>query len=143
MPINGYSVGRDLTLTIMVNGAPIRFRGITGFRKKQDVDETKIVKIDGVTDHVIFQKGWSGSFDLERQSADLDIYFAQVEQDYYSGITALPASIHETIQEVNRSITQWALTKVLLKYDDAGDWTGDKTIKQAVSFLATRRIRTA
>jgi len=30
---------------------------------------------------------------------------------------------------------------VLLKLEDAGDWAGDATVKQKLSFVASRRVK--
>lgn len=139
MPINGYTVGRDLILTIVANGSPIRFPGITGFRSRQDTTEQKIVLMDGVVEHLRFFVGWSGSFSLERRSGVLDRYFNQLESNYYLGVSELPVFIDGVIKEQDGSITSHQYTKVLLKLDDAGEFRGDSNVKQSLSFIGSRR----
>lgn len=139
MSINGFSVGRDLTLTIIQNGTPVRFPGITGFRSRQDTTEQKIVLFDGVVEHLRFFVGWSGSFNLERRSGALDRFFNQLEANYYLGISELPVFIDGVIKEADGSITSHQYEKVLLKLDDAGEWRGDSNVKQSLSFIASRR----
>lgn len=143
MPINGFSVGRDLTLTIVTASGVLPVKGITSFKSKQDTNEEKIVKIDGVTDHVRFFQGWSGSFVIEREDSTLDDYFSQLESNYYQGITEQPVYITETITEKNGNVTQYRYQKVLLKLDDAGDWAGDRVVKQSLSFVCSRRQKIA
>jgi hypothetical protein len=143
MSENGFSVGRDLTLTVVTSSGALGLSLITGWRSKQDIIDQKIKGLDGRTRHVRFPDGWSGSFNLERQNSTLDTYFAQLEANYYLGIGERPASITEIIAEPDGSISKWRYTGVLLKYDDAGDWAGDKTVKQALSFLSERRLRLA
>lgn len=143
MPINGYSVGRDLTLTIVTGTGPLVLRGITSFKSRQDTTEEKITKINGVTDHNRHFIGWSGSFTLERENSTADDYFSQLESNYYQGIAETPVSITETIQEANGAVTQYRYTKVLLKLDDAGDWRGDTSVKISLSFVASRRLKIA
>lgn len=67
----------------------------------------RVKRLDGITDHVRFFDGWSGSFDIERQDATLDNYFAQLEANYYAGINESPAQIYETIQEANGAVSQF------------------------------------
>ena len=82
MPISNYSVGRDITLVIVAAGGPVQFKGITSFRSKQDNTIDKRIKINGVVDHLRFFTGWSGTFDLDRQSGVLDDYFNRLEANY-------------------------------------------------------------
>lgn len=140
MPLLGkYSSGRDLTLIIVANGGIISLPGMTSFKRKQDTTEQTITKIDGVTDHVRFFKGWSGSFMLERESGAVDFYFNQLEANYYTGVTELPVFIQEIITEANGTLSSFLYEKVLLKLDDAGDFSGDKVVTQSLSFIASRR----
>lgn len=141
MPQNNFSVGRDVSLDIITSNGPLSFGLITKFTSKQDIVDKKVKGIDGITRHVRFPDGWSGTFDIERQDSTLDDYFATQEQQYYDGIAEQGATITETIQEVNGSISQYRYLGVLLKFDDAGDKSGDSTVMQKLSFVASRRIK--
>lgn len=143
MPINGFSVGKDLTLTVVTGGGPLNLSLITNFKSKQDTTEQKIKGIDAITRHVRFFEGWSGSFDLERQDHAADDYFDQLEADYYAGVLETEVTITETITEVDGSVSQRRYREVLLKMDDAGEWKGDASVKQTLSFIASRRVRIA
>ena len=103
------------------------------FKSKSDDNIQKIILINGIrTDHLrFFFQGWSGNIELERSSAVLDQYFAMLEQNYFQGKAEATASITETIQEpVNGSISQYRCKGVILSYSDAGEYTGDKSVKQ-------------
>src|SRR5665213_421795 len=130
MALDQFTTGRAVTLTL-----------VTGFQSKQDSVEQKIKGLDGVTRHVRFFGGWSGTFNVERQDSTVDDYFSQLEQNYYSGVLETPASITETIAEVDGSISQYRYQGVLLKLDDAGEYRGDQSVKQALSFVASRRVQ--
>lgn len=144
MSQNGYSLGRDVTLAIILpNGSSLQLGKITKWTAKQDTSDQKIKGIDGITDHLRFYEGWSGSFDVERRSPDLDVYFAALEANYYAGLDEQPATLQQTITEPNGQVSQYRFERVLLKYEDAGDWSGDKAVSQKVSFQATRRIKQA
>jgi hypothetical protein len=141
MPLNGYSVGRDHSLCIVGPNGPIAFNQITSFQSKPDTTDKKIKGLDGITRHLRFPDGWSGSFDIERQDSTLDDYWAQVEANYYAGVNERPISITETIQEVSGAITQYRYLDVLLTPDDTGSWKGDDSVKQKLKFVASRRIK--
>jgi len=141
MPINSYTVGRDLSLDIIGPNGPLSFSQITGFTSKPDITDQKIKGLDGITRHLRFPDGWSGSFDIERQNSVLDDYWAQLEANYYAGLNELPVTITETIQEVNGSISQYRYLQVLLTIDDAGSYKGDASVHQKMRFVAARRVK--
>lgn len=141
MPINGFSVGRDITLDIITAQGLLQLGLLTQFTSKPEVTDEKIKGLDGITRHVRFPDGWSGSFELKRQDNRLDTYFTQLEEDYYAGLNEQPATITETIVEPNGTLSQYRYEGVLLKLEEAGDWQGDKTIQQKLSFVASRRRR--
>jgi len=143
MPLNGFSIGRDVTLNIVTGSGPLSLNLITGFQSKQDTVEEKIKGLDGVTRHVRFFDAWSGRFTLERQDSTLDDYFSQLEANFYAGLNEQPATLTETITEVNGSVSQYRYLGVLLKYDDAGEYRGDTSVKQTMSFIASRRVKIA
>lgn len=144
MPQQGYSIGRDVTLVVTLpDGTTLRLSKVTGFNAKQDTADQKIQAMDGQVDHLRFYQGWSGSFKIERRSAVIDSYFAQLERNYYAGADEPPATLQQTITEPNGSVSQFRFERVLLKYDDAGDWAGDKSVNQSVSFMAATRKQQA
>lgn len=143
MPVNGFSVGRDVTLTVNTDSGLQRFPLITGFDAKPEVSDAKVKGLDGLTRHVIFHDGWAGSFDIERQDASLDNYWAQLESNYFAGFSSGAATITETITEVTGAVSQFRFEGVVLKLDDAGAWKGDATVKQKLAFMASRRIKVA
>ena len=140
MPINGYSVGRDYTIVVQTSTGPLQLNKITSFKSKQDVTDVRVKRLDGITDHVRFFDGWSGSFDIERQDAAVDRFFAGLEQGYYICINEQPAQIYETIQEANGAVSQFRYDGVLMTLADAGNRAGDATVKQSINFVASRRI---
>ncbi len=143
MPVNGFTTSRDVTLTIITSRGPLSLSLITGFRSKPDTIEHKGTGLDGVPRHEIFTDGWSGSFTLERQDGFADAYFAQLEADYFAGKSTQHAHIVETIREADGSIAQYQYTRVRLRFDEAGEFRGDSTVKQSISFLASRRLQIA
>lgn len=143
MPVNGFTVGRDVSLDIIGPSGPLRFSLITGFMAKPDITDQKIKGLDGITRHVRFPDGWSGSFDIERENSLVDDYFAELEANYYAGLNEKSCTITETITEVSGAVTQYQFVGVLFKLDDAGDYKGDATVKQKLSFVSSRRLKVA
>ena len=143
MPVNNFSVGRDITLTIVTASGPLNLNLITMFQSAPETAEVKVKGLDGVTRHARFWDGWRGSFAVERSDSTVDDYFAQLESNYYLGVNEQPATITETVTETNGSVTQWRYLNVLMKYDDAGSWAGDQTVKQKISFVAAQRQKIA
>ena len=143
MPMNGFSVGRDVSLSIVTAAGPLRLSLITGFSAKPNTAETRVKGLDGITRYLRFPDGWAGSFDVERQDSTVDDYFAQLEANYFAGINEQPATITETITEPSGAVTQYRYIGVLLKLDDAGTYQGDATVKQKLSFVANRKLKLA
>ena len=141
MPNGGFSIGKDISLSIITPSGPLTIGLITGFQSKQDVTKKKIKGLDGLNRPVRFFEGWSGSFDLDRQDSTVDAYFAQLEANYFGGLNENTVTITETITEANGSVTQWRYTGVLLELADAGAWKGDDTVKQKINFDAQRRFQ--
>jgi hypothetical protein len=144
MPQQGFSVGRDVsTVLILADGSSLPLEKVTGFNAKPDTSTQKVKGLDGTIINLRWHEGWSGSFMIERRSALIDQYFAQVEADYHAGQDEKPATLQQTIQEPDGTISQYRFTEVLLTYDDAGDWAADKTVSQKIGFVAHRRIQQA
>lgn len=141
MPLNDFSVGRDVTLGIDTSTGPLVISLITGFNSKQDVIKKRIKGLDGKARPVTFPDGWSGRFEVEREDATLDTFFAKLEANYYAGEDAPTITITETITEPDGSVSQFQYTQCVLTLSDAGDWKGDDTVKQTLEFEAVQRIQ--
>ena len=141
MPLNSFSVGRDVSLDITGPNGPLVLNQIISFMSKPDITDQKIKGLDGITRHLRFPDGWSGSLELERQDSTLDDYWSQLEAAYYAGSNELPVTITETIQEVNGAISQYRYLQVLLTIEDAGMFKGDASVHQKVRFVAARRVK--
>lgn len=139
MPINGFTVGRDLTLVINAPEGVLRITLQTEFDAKPTVTDAKVIGLDGIVRHVIFHAGWQGNVSVERQDATLDNYWAQLEDDYYNGLVQGACTISETITEPDGSVSQFRYEGVVLKLTDKGNFKGDSTVKQKLDFLASRR----
>jgi hypothetical protein len=144
MPINNFTTGRDITITFVTpQVGALSLNLITGWHAKQASDTQSPKGIDSLIRHVRFFQGWGGGFSIERRDSTLDDYFALLEQQYWQGISEQAAFMNVTIAEAAGNLTQWQFTNVLASYDDAGEYKGDSTVKQTMSFLASQRIKIA
>ena len=144
MAQQGYSIGRDTTVAvILASGATLQLGKVTSFDARPMVSETTVRALDGVNDHLRFLEGWTLSMEMERRSADLDSYWAQIEANYYAGISDTPCTIQQTIAEPDGSVTQWRYQSCMLKFDDPGKWSADGTVKQKLSAVASQRVQQA
>ena len=142
MPVNGFSVGKDVSLTVVTSTGSISTLGLISFNSKQGNIKIKSKRIsDGKTHHGKIPDGWSGTFKFDRLDPSLDIYFANEEAGYYAGQNIPPATIQEINQEADGSISTWRYDEVVLYFDDAGNWEADKKVEQTVSFDATDKVR--
>ncbi|SOY56855.1 hypothetical protein [Cupriavidus taiwanensis] len=141
MPQQGLSVGRDTTLVIQTPTGSLPIPKLTAFRKKQDTSQERVKLINGVSQHLRFFDGWSGSFSINRAGPEIEGYFDQLETDYYSGINEQPCQIYETVSEPSGAISKWRYDGVVLSLDDGGEAAGDASVKLSLTFMASRRIR--
>lgn len=141
MPVNDFNIGRDVTFTIFDKNqnAIIDFNIITKFDRKQKTNEIKIKGIDGVVRYAFTPDGWEGSIELDRADSATDVYFAQLEELYYSGGNVLSGQITETITETSGNLSQFRYERVVMAFEDAGAIEGDKEIKLKIKFAASRR----
>jgi len=143
MSLNGFSVGRDIALNIQTPTGGLSLNLITKFSAKPETTDKKVKGIDGRTRHLSFPDGWSGSFEVERQDSTIDDFFAAQEASYYNGKSVTASTITETITEASGAVSQYQFTGVIFTYDDAGDWSGDDSVKQKIKFYAETRIKVA
>lgn len=141
MPMNGYSIGTDISLCIVGPNGPLVFNKVTEFQSKPKTKDDARPALDGVTRHLRFPQGWEGSFNLDRQDSTMDDWWSQVEANYYAGVNEVPISITETKREVSGAVSQYRYQGVMLTPDDMGTWKGDEAVVQKLKFVAERRIK--
>lgn len=141
MPINSYSIGKDITYSVVTPSGVLSLNGKTDYSIKPMFTDIKHKGLDGITSHGVIPDGWQIDMKFDRTDPNVDIYFAQREADYFSGVNQQGGTIFESIIEKDGSITSFRYTNVILKYDSAGDWKGDSLIPISVSAMASRRYQ--
>lgn len=141
MPMNNFSVGKDVTLTVVTSYGTLKFAGLTDFTADPMTTDLKSKKLDGTPIFGFIPDGWKGSFKLDRVDPTVDNYWAQVEADYFAGKNVQAGTISEIITEADGSITQWRYDGVILRLDKGGDWGGDRKVEQTITFEAAHKIK--
>ena len=143
MPFNNFSVGKDVSITVVTSYGTLKFAGITDFMCDPMTTDLKTKLLDGTPRFGFIPDGYKGSFKVDRVDPTVDNYWAQVEADYYGGKNIQSGTINEIITEADGSITQWRYDGVILRLEKSGDWGGDKKVEQSISFEASRKIKVA
>ena len=141
MPQSGISVGSDARFDILTPTGLLSLPTLLSFDAKKITHKVKINPLTGVPINLQFPDGWEGSFDVAREDSTLDDYFALIEASQYAGANIASGTIHQSITEVNGTISQYMFTGVQLYFDDAGNWKALSDVMQKVSFMAQTRIK--
>jgi hypothetical protein len=139
--VNGFNVGKDISLSVQNPNGNLLMVGLTSFSSKKGTIKLKSKRLGGKTFHGNIPDGWSGTFKIDRVDPSVDIFFANADAGYYAGQSAPEGTIQEVISELDGSTTTWQYTGVVLTLDDAGNWEGDKKVEQTISFEATDRTQ--
>lgn len=142
MPLNNYSVGRDIKVDINTAYGTVTIPVIISFDAKPKVNQIDVTKITGETDTLMIPKNWEGTIEAERQDATFDTWWAQWESDYFNGVNRAAGTITETITEQN-GVSVWRYTAVQFNFTDPGKKQGDQTVRQTFTFTAKRRLQVA
>jgi hypothetical protein len=141
MPINGFSLGKDLTYTIVTSSGNLTINGVTDYTIKPQFTKLKHKGLDGTTVHSAIPDGYEISIKLDRQDPTLDNFFAALEDSYFAGTNISNGTISENIIESDGSVSKFQYTNVSLSLDDAGTYKGDSNVSQGLSGMASRRTK--
>jgi hypothetical protein len=143
MPLNGYSLGKDATFTVVLPTGTLTLNGLTAFTSKPIYEDIKSKPLNGVPIFSTIPQGHQGSFKVDRSDYTIDTYFTTFEAAYFAGQNNQPGTILETIQEADGSITQWQYNGVILKLTEAGTFEADKKVEITIEFQASTKVRVA
>lgn len=142
MPVNNYTIGKDVSLVIQTENGPLTLPGLTDFSADPVVVDIKSKPMTtGIPIHAYIPDGWRLSFKVDRTDPTIDSYWATFEAAYFAGGNQQSSgTILETIQEVD-SVSVWRYTNVVIKLDKSGDKGADKKVEMNLSGMASQRIR--
>ena len=139
MPINGISIGKDITVTFDDNNGNVVTTRVKMFSSKQKTANRETIALDGINRHLNIPTGFEGSIEAERTGPQLDQFIFNLEQIYAQGGPIPLITITETIQEADGSVTQFQYQGCVVQMDSAGEWKGDDYITQKINFMASAR----
>ena len=141
MPQSGISIGSDARFDILTPAGVLTLPTLLDFKSKKIDHQTKINPLQGPPINLTFPNGWDGSFSVARKDSTLDDYFSAQEAAQYAGANIAAGTIHQTITEVNGTISQYMFEGVQLYFSDAGDYKALSDVMQSVSFVAATRLK--
>lgn len=143
MPVNGYTVGRDVVVVFnqpgagnLIGGTIIESAQIISFDAKPMKREVWARPLNSPPMPIYMPDGWKGTISVERKDATLDTYQSVIEQDFWSGTNVASGTITETITEVNGGTTVITYTGCMFWVDDPGAYKADGTVVQRMEFSA-------
>ena len=141
MPANGYNIGSDTTISIIIAGQITKSAILTSFNAKQITTSLKSTALDGVNRYAELEEGWDISLGYDRADSVWDDFFAAKEAARYQGLPPPRLSITETTTNADGSVVKYRYAGVALKLDDIGERKGDAKVEQKLSGKASRRIK--
>lgn len=139
MPINGFNIGKDVSLNVTSAKGPLALDITTGFEFTPKYKEVESHALDGTNRNADLPAGGNGKFNLDRASSVVDDFFCQQEADYYNGVNLTVGTITETVTEVSGAVSQYRFEGVTFRLEDGGKYKGDDKIPVTVAFKYTRR----
>ncbi|MHB8914413.1 MAG: hypothetical protein ACYC4K_01220 [Thiobacillus sp.] len=139
MPQSGLSIGSDARLDISMPTGTLTLPTLLSFKSHPTPHDIKVNPLNGGPIPLEFANGWMGSFDVARADSTVDDFFAMKEAAQYAGANIAPGTIHQTIAEVNGTISQYMYSGVILILKDAGEWKALSDVTQHIEFMATTK----
>ena len=141
--VNGFNVGRDVTLSMITPVGLLVFPGLQRFTSRQMTDKRVSRPVNGSPFFIDIPAGWEGDFEVDRQDASFDSFFSALESGYYAGAGIAASTISETVADAVGGISVFQFVGVMLTFDDAGDIRADDVIKMKVGWRASVRQQLA
>jgi hypothetical protein len=136
-----FTVGPNCSVAIYQGGSELDIGLITqiNFDIKTRIDKKEANLMSGFCFEIPFLKGWQGSISIQRTNANLDIFWATVENNYRAGLPYPTVNIIQTIRETDLSTTRFTFQGSMLYYDEGGRFANEELVTQTLSFSAPLR----
>jgi hypothetical protein len=134
-----FNTGRDVQLKLVGPSGHVDLSNVLNWESSPEYSDIKINRMDGVNLNAALPQGWKGSFELYRANSGVDELFAEMEAAWLNDGRYEVSTVYAYITESDGGQTILKFDNCALKLDDAGSWSGDKEVKQKVSFMASRR----
>jgi hypothetical protein len=146
LPVNGFTVGRDISITLAGPGGGtivIPASAVTHFTKRPLKKDDWSRPLNSPPIPLYLADGWRGTVDIDRQDASLDTFQANLEASYWAGQNILSGTMLESITETNGTSSQYRYDDVMYWVEDPGDGTPDKKVSQRIEWCCGTRKRVA
>ncbi len=141
MPLDGYSVGRDITVSIVRNGTTYALQQLADFDSRQVMKETEAEDLTTGYEHqVAIPQRWEGTIRFNRMDASIDNFINAYEQAYYQGANIQNATMVASISEPDGSVRKYKFLGVTFTMEEAGKWNLQELVKQGLRFRARTRL---
>lgn len=142
MPANEFNIGKDVKLDVVdPRRGLLRFSIVTGWEAAAQYDDLNSKGLDGKPRFDAIPNGWRLTLGLDRADPEVDNFFAEREELYFSGSIVPKVTITETITERRGGVSQFRYTDISLRLEGGGTWRGNAITTQSVVGMAARRIK--
>ena len=139
-----FNIGRNASLSIIVNGAPVNPDSIVGFNHKQKAQIITSRPLNSQQQHMKDIQGWEGTITMDRANSVWDVFFSAEEAAYWAGASQPNVTILYSILDPSTGNTnQFRFDNVVLMYEDGGDIKAEDKVTQKVKFDASQRVQVA
>ncbi len=140
MPLNKFSVGKDIAFSVIGPNGLITLNGVTNYSIKPMYKNLDHKGIDGVPQFAAIPDGWEINIKLDRQDNTLDVLIAALEASYFAGADIVNGTVSENITETTGAVSSFQYTGASLVPEDMGDYRGDAFVPQSLRIRASRRL---
>ncbi len=137
--VNSFSVGKDISVTVVANGATLSIAGKTAAEFKPMYSERVSHGLDGIVRFMPIPAGWEGTIEFDRKDSGVETFFATVESGYYSGAGISAGTVTQTITNPDGSISSFLYSGAMFTLREAGNWKGDDKVTMRIDMKASTR----
>ena len=142
MSVSGYTVGQDIRLDILVpNVGIVTLNEIVSFGATPTNTSKTVQPISGRPIHLVFDEGWTGRIEGERNDDTVDSFWARQEAAFFAGEDVRGGTITQTIKEKDGALSVYLYEDVQFKLEDAGTYKGNDTVMWVMAYEASRKLK--
>ena len=135
MPSNGYSVGRDGYLSVVLNGQVQPWQVRTRFSYEVENKIVKSYQVDtGLTVPVPVAPEGSGSIHYDRMNSQFERYFSQFFANWQAGLNILSLTLKFRVTEPSGTTTRYTFEQVTFGKLNAGVWELEDLVRMDCTF---------
>lgn len=135
MPSNGYSVGRDGYLSVVLNGQVQPWQVRTKFSYEVENKIAESYQVDtGLTVPVPVAPKGSGTIHYDRMNSQFERYFSQFFANWQAGLNILSLTLKFRVTEPSGATTRYTFEQVAFGKLNAGVWELEDLVRMDCTF---------